>query len=86
MLATKSSPWAANFEGQLWGLGLSLQLKSARPPKPCRVRQVLELDPADAAMKKIVKRLEPIVEERREMMKEEMMGVHHGPSMRLPHD
>ena len=41
------------------------------------VWQVLELDPGDAAMQKTVKRLEPIVEERREKMKDEMMGAHH---------
>lgn len=34
----------------------------------------MELDPEDAAMKKVVKKLEPIVEERREKMKDEMMG------------
>ena len=36
---------------------------------------MLELDPADAGMQKAVKRLEPIVEERREKMKDEMMGA-----------
>jgi len=37
--------------------------------------QVLELDPGNAAMSGKVRRLEPIVAERREKMKDEMMGA-----------
>ncbi len=37
-------------------------------------QQVLELDPGNAIAQKSVQRLTPIVEERREKLKEEMMG------------
>ena len=39
------------------------------------VLQVVELDPGNTAMAAKVRRLEPIVADRREKMKEEMMGA-----------
>ena len=52
--------------------------RGLRPPtlKPATPspRQVLELDPGNAIAQKMVQRLAPVVEERREKLKEEMMG------------
>lgn len=40
------------------------------------MRKILELDPSNDQAKKSIRRLEPLAEEKREKMKEEMIGKH----------
>ena len=42
----------------------------------CTAAQVVELQPGNASAAASVRRLAPIVEKKREEMKEEMMGAH----------
>lgn len=43
---------------------------------PADMKKVLELDPANDQARKNIRRLEPIAAEKREKMKEEMIGKH----------
>lgn len=56
---------------------LTCGVRASRPPAP----QVLELEPGNSAASKTVQRLEPVVAERREKLKEEMMGERWGGGM-----